>query len=333
MKTYFIFFVLTIFLISCKNPDSSKDTGSANVDPSIAQLSIDIEKNPENSSLLFDRARVYYEKQSYDLAISDLKKAISLDTMNAAYYHLLSDVYLDNYNSGEAINTLLYLVALQPTRIPSLLKLAELRYIIEEYDESILTLNEIVKMDPLNAEAFFMLGVNFKAMKDIPRAINSFQRAVELDKNITDAWITLGELYESKNDPVALKYYNSAILSNPTSSQAKHAKAYYLQNHGNVKEALKMYNDIIINDKNYTDAYLNAGVLYLELDSLSRANETFTLLTKIDPTNYMGYFMNGVVLEKLGKTADALQNYKSARNLNSEDIKVKEAVARLENVQ
>ena len=104
----------------------------------------------------------------------------------------------DNYNSKEAINTMLYAVVMHPDRIPSLLKLIELRYIIEDYDESILTINEIIKLDPLNAEAFFMLGVNFKALNDILRATNVFQRAVELDTKMTDAWITLGEIYESK---------------------------------------------------------------------------------------------------------------------------------------
>ncbi|MCB9309996.1 MAG: hypothetical protein H6567_08065 [Lewinellaceae bacterium] len=331
MKIYIYTLLCVISLnFGCKDSSSQVVAESGQMDPQISALTEEIDKNPEKPSLLFDRASRYYELQNYDLAILDLKKAIHLDTLNPIYYHLLSDVYLDNYNSKEAINTMLYAVAMHPDRIPSLLKLAELRYIIEDYDESILTINEIIKLDPLNAEAFFMLGVNFKALNDIPRATNAFQRAVELDTKMTDAWITLGEIYESKNDPIAMKYFDSAVLSDPESLQALHAKAYYLQNHHKVPEALAIYKDIILKDRNYTDAYLNSGVLYMEMDSLQKAKESFDLMAKVAPTNYMGFFMLGVVYEKLGQKDIALQNYQSAYHLNGEDKKVKEALDRLQ---
>ena len=41
-----------------------------------------------------------------------------------------------------------------------------------------------------------------------------------------------------ENDPIAMKYFDSAVLSDPESLQALHAKAYYLQNHHKVPEAL-----------------------------------------------------------------------------------------------
>ena len=122
------------------------------------------------------------------------------------------------------------------------------------------------------------------------RALNAFQRAVELDTKMTDAWITLGEIYESKNDQLQWSILTascwwSGIIASPCMLRRIIYKIIikYL-------EALAIYKDIILKDRNYTDTYLNSGVLYMEMDSLQRRDkESFDLMAKVAPTNYMGF--------------------------------------------
>jgi tetratricopeptide (TPR) repeat protein len=325
----FLLNVLILVFASCKS-NNNKEIASSG-DPAIDQLTNEINNNQKDASLYFQRAQLYYDKKIYDHAISDLQYAIKIDSLNPQYRHLISDAYLNYGHAQEAEAALNEVLRLYPQRIPTLLKMAELKYILEEYDGSIWTINEVVKLDPQNAEAYFMLGINFLAIKDIPRAINSFQTAVELDSKLTDAWIYLGELYEEKKDPKALQYYNSAILSNPESMQAKHAKAFYLQNHKDIPGAIELYRNIIMEDKSYTDAYLNSGILYLELDSLDRAYEQFNLMVGVAPTNYLGFYYRGIVNEKKGNKEAALKDYISANNLNNKDEKVEKALNTLKN--
>ena len=330
MNKHFILILLSCVCIGCKN-NNPTNTNISSGDLEIDLITADINKKPKDDKLYFARAKKYYDKKAYDNAISDLNKALTIDSLNPEYYHLLSDAYLDYFNSKEAVNTMLKVLALYPERVASLLKLAELKYILEDYDSSIFTVNEVIRLDPQNAEAFFMLGLNFRAMNDKPRAINSFQTAVEMNSVLTDAWMILGEMYEEKNDPNALKYFESAVLSNPSSMQALHSKAFYLQNHNRISEAQNIYRQIIITDKMYTDAYLNSGLLYLEVDSLNRALEQFNILTGVSPTNYMGFYMRGIVYEKLGKKTEALKDYESANKLNKDDKKVQIALESLKN--
>jgi tetratricopeptide (TPR) repeat protein len=316
-----------IFVFGCKTDESKKEISSGF--PEIDLMSNDIVRDPTNADLYFQRAKLYYENGKYDNTILDLQKAMTIDSINPEFYHLLSDAYLDYYNSNDALSTMRKVLALYPERVASLLKMAELKYILEDYDGSILTVNEVIRIDPHNAEGFFMLGLNFRALKDIDRAINSFQTAVEMDSGLTDAWMILGEMYEAKKDAKALKYYESAILSNPKSMQALHSKAYYLQNHGDINGAQEIYRNIIVEDKMYTDAYLNSGLLYLGSDSIQRAFEQFNNMAGIAPTNYMAYYMRGITHEKMGKKDLALKDYESAYNLNKEDSKVQEAIKSL----
>ena len=325
-----IVFIYLVFGLSCKD----QDTGASIVtygDASIDKITAEIGKNPEKANLYFARAKLYYDKSVYDNAIYDLQKAMALDSLNPDFYHLLSDAYLDYFNSRGALNTMNKVLSIYPDRIPSLLKMAELKHILKDYDGSILTVNEIVRLDPQNAEGYFMLGMNFRALGDKDRAINAYQTAVEMDSGMTDAWIILGEMNEEKKDAKALQYYESAILSNPRSMQALHAKAYYLQNHGNIPQAQNIYHQIILKDKSYSDAYLNSGLLYMESDSLDKAFEQFDILTGVAPSYYMGYYMRGIVHEKKNRMKDALKDYESAHNLNKEDKEVKKALETLKN--
>ncbi|MBK9255793.1 MAG: tetratricopeptide repeat protein [Saprospiraceae bacterium] len=315
-----------LFALSCSENKTGKEGFVTSGDPEIDRLTLELQKNDKDPKLYAMRGTKYYEKESFDNAIVDFKQAIRLDSLNPIYYHQLADTYLDYYNSKDAIGTLLQVLQMYPERIPTLLKLAEFKHIVEDYDGSILTLNEVVRLDPQNAESYFMLGMNFRALGDRERAINSFQTAVENDSQLTDAWLILGDLYEEKKDPKALKYYESAILSNPNSMEALHSKAFYLQNHGKIQEAKQIYRDIILQDKNYEAAYLNSGVLYMEQDSLDLAYEQFNILAGVNPKNYMGFYMRAQVEEKRGKPEAAKRDYESAYNLNPKDEKLTEAL-------
>lgn len=322
-------FVIALFLVSCKNDKNpvSELSGIAEIDEITAQ----IQKDPNSAELFFQRGDKYYKNEMFDRAIVDLQKAISLDSINPNYYHLLADSYMDYFNPDEAMATMRKVLLLYPERVPSLLKLAEYKHILEDYDGSIMTLNEIIRLDPQNGEAYFMLGMNFKSLNDTKRAKNSFQTAAEMDSKITDAWMILGEIYEAEKDPKALQYYESAILSDPNSMEARHAKAFYLQNNNKIDQAQEIYKEIILLDKYYTAAYLNSGYLYLDTDSLDRAFEQFDIMTTVAPTNYLGFYMRGIVHEMKGNKKSALSDYESAHNLNNKDKKVEESLLALKN--
>ncbi|MBK7523147.1 MAG: tetratricopeptide repeat protein [Saprospiraceae bacterium] len=329
MKNYFVLLTFLFCILGgCKETKSPAPENNSGF-PEIESLSKEIAENPKNPDLYMQRAKFFYEKKVYNNAAADVEKALALDSLNPIYYHFLADCYLDGGDGQKSLKTMYKVLTLYPERIQSLLKTAEIHYILEDYDSSILAINEAVKVDPQNAECYFMLGVNFRALKDIPRAINSFQTAVEMDSKLTDAWIILGELLEKNKDPKALKYYESGVLSNPTSAEAKHALAYYLQNHKNIPKALDLYKEIILNQKDYIDAYLNSGILYLEMDSLNKAYEHFNIMTGIQPQNAKGYYFRGLVQKKKGKIKEALLDFQTAGNLDSDNPEIQKALEEL----
>jgi tetratricopeptide (TPR) repeat protein len=308
--TLFSSLLFVLLLAACENSGNEPQpeiqlTGN----PTIDKLSLEIAQNPGNPGLLAQRATVYYENEGYDEAIADMDAAIKLDSTNAGFYHLLADVYLDYYKSKKALETMEFVAAMYPDSIPTLLKLTEYYHILTMYEESMRTIDQVLQIDPSNAEAFFMFGVNFKELGDRNRAINSFQKAVEYDPDLVDAWINLGQLYAEIEPELARKFFDTALDINPRDALVIHAKADFLRDQNEIRGALELYKSIGVLDQQYEEAFLNSGLMYMELDSSDQARKMFDITIQVDPVNAKAYFFRGLAYEKMGDLKQAKENY------------------------
>lgn len=292
-KLIFSAFIL-IFLLGCKDKENA-EISNIPKDASLEQLNSLIAKSPGDVNLLFERAKYYYNNTIYDKAIIELKEIMKIDSLNPDYYHLLADAYMDSAQSRFALSTMKKLINIYPDRIPSLLKLSEFFFIVKEYDNSISSVNSILYLSPNNPEAYFMLGVNFKEMKELAKAKNSFKTVVENTPEHIDAWLQLGQIAEEQGDSLAITYYKNAIKIDTSSVEALHYLAYYYQNHKRMDEALKLYRKMSILKPDYTSSYLNSGLIYMKMDSLALAFDNFNILVNIAGTNPKGYYYRGMV--------------------------------------
>lgn len=335
-----LFFSITIILIglffmTCQNSTDTTGQKTNNVNlpttgnPAIDGLSVAISQEPNNPELYAKRADMYYQNEGYDEAIADLKKALSIDSTNVEYLHLLADVHLDYYQSYDAMSTIVRAATLYPKRIPTLLKLSEFQLILKQYDKSINTINEILKLEQLNAEAYFMLGLNFKEQGNIDRAMGSFQTAVENNPDLVDAWINLGQLHAEKGSNLAKFYFDNAVKVAPENITALHAKAEFLHFSNQRAEAIETYRKINSIDPDYSESLFNTGIIYLEMDSLVAAKTHFNMALKTSPTYIIAYYYRGLIEEMQGNTEAAKKDYQNALNFNPEFVRAQEALDRL----
>jgi len=323
---YYIGLALFCLICACKSETPKQETNTTYSDDGIAELSERIAKDSTSDKLYYQRGAAYYELENYDGAIQDLIAAINIDSLQYPYYHLLSDVFLDYYRSKEAVLTMERCIELLPDSKPSMLKLSEIYLILKQYDDSMALCNRLLYQDQQDEEAYFMLGMNYRAIGEVDKAINAFQTATELEPDLVDAWLLLGQLYEQLGDPIAIEYYNSAVNVNPENIAALHSKAFYLQNNDRISDAIDIYRQISMIDKYYTDAYLNCGILYMALDSTERALEQFDIMAKTKPDSPIAYYYRGLSHQDLGQNDAAIENYKAALNLNPDYKKAKSAL-------
>jgi len=332
-RTHSTFIIILLFVISaCKEETKAVvNTGKVTGDQDIDNITQVIESNASDPELLVNRANLFYKKELYDEAIADMQAAIAIDSLQPSYYHFLSDLYMDYYKSKESIQTMERAKFLFPGRIPTLLKLSETQFILKQSEEALLTLQGVLVKDPQNAEGHFMRGMIYRSMGEIDKAKEEFQTAIELDPDLTDGWLILGNMYEEEQNTKALIYYKTATSLDDDNPRAFHSLAYYYQNNGMIDQALEIYRRINDMDKNYHEAYLNAGLLYLEKQSYEKANEQFNILCSIEPQNALAYYYRGISYELLGDKELAKQDYKNSLTLDPDSEKAQLAFDNLNN--
>jgi tetratricopeptide (TPR) repeat protein len=327
-----LLFVLSLLILgSCKQETKSENKGKVTGDQDIDNISELIKANASDPGLLVDRANLFYKKELYDEAIADMQSAITIDSLQPDYYHFLSDIYMDYYKSKESIQTMERAKFLFPGRIPTLLKLSETQFILKQSEDALLTLQGILIADPQNAEAHFMRGMIHRSMGDIAQAKLDFQTSIEMDPELTDGWLILGSILEDEQNPQALLYYKTATSLDEDNPRAYHALAYYYQNNGMIDQALEIYRRINDIDKNYEEAYLNAGLLFLEKQEYEKANEQFNILCSLEPQSAIGYYYRGISFELLGEKDLAKQDYKNSLTINPDSEDAQKAFDNLNN--
>jgi tetratricopeptide (TPR) repeat protein len=302
-------------------------------DPDLTKYSALLAEDPNNDTLLYLRAATYYKLDAFDEAMADLEKAMRIDSMQPAYYHLLSDVLLDYSrpnDSRRAIEVLKLASQRFPDRISTLLKLSEFQLIVRKHGDALATLDKILQRDPQNAEAYYMAGRVALDKGDTINAISSLQRSVKIDVDNADAWFFLGRIYSRKNNPVALQYFDNALRVDSTYLEALEFKGVFYKTRGEFDQAFEIYRDLILRDPDYANAYFDMGVIYLELDSFSKAYDNFNIATKVDPIFVKAYYYRGVAAEKMGNLDGALKDYKQASGMSPEYQEAQEAKKRLE---
>lgn len=317
---------------SCKNDSKPASANEPQIDPELVALNIALEKNPDNDSLLYRRAGVFYKLDGYDEALKDLTRAIQLDSVQPAYYHLMADVLLDYArpnDSRRAISVLQLAASKFPDNIYTLLKLSEFQLIVKQHGDALITLDKILRRDPQNAEAFYMAGRIALDKGDTTAAIASLQKSVKLDATNDDAWMFLGRIFTNRNNPLALQYFDNVLRLDSTNLEAREFKGVFYKRRGEFDKAFVVYRDIVAQNPDYSNAWFDMATIYLEQDSISKAYEHFDIAVKTDPLFVKAYYYRGLCAELQGNTDAALADYKQANGMSPEYKEAKEALARL----
>ena len=336
MKLGQIFFLsillAAVLFTACKKPSTTSQSETSILttgNPAVDNLSKEIQKNPSDSELYYQRAVAFANMEAYDNAIIDMQSAMKIDSLQPKYYVHLADVFMTYYRSKQAVATLRIASQRFPTNIPLLLKYSELLITLSQNQKAVQTLNKILEQDNENADAYFLLGLLMQTEGDLKRAQSAFKKVVEIDPEITDAYILLGELYEKENPELALQYLENAITVSPNNVNSLHSKAFFLQNNKKITEALEIYRQINIVDPNYAPAFLNAGILYLEKYQFDQAYEQFNILVGINPTNHLGYYYRGLVFAAQKKDAKAKADFEQALVYKPDYQKAKDELSRM----
>ncbi len=167
------------------------------------------------------------------------------------------------------------------------------RLILPELQKGISSYEQAIAVDPTYALAYAELSNAYRAMvltndapplQIMPKALAAATKAVELDKELPDAWTSLGssEFWYRWDWDMAEKHFVKAIDIDPSSASAHAFYAHLLSNIGRHDEAIA---------------------------KIRRARE-------LDPLNFFANILEGQILCLAGRDDESLQILRSAVNVN-----------------
>ena len=212
------------------------------IDNAMADIKKAIEMEPKSSTYYFSKGYFFHAMLQLEEAKTAFLQSIELDDQNEDAHLFLAKIYmaLARPNDRDKMN----------------------------YDNASLELRKVIEINEFNSEAYFWRGVIYEEVGDTGVAVSNYKTAIETNPEYYDAFIRLGMLYAMDDNPKAEATFQSAIDIRPNSTEAHFALAKYYQDHMKLDEAEAAYNTVIQIDSLYSIAYLNLGYMYMTYDTL-----------------------------------------------------------------
>ena len=156
----------------------------------------------------------------------------------------------------------------------------------ENYDESIKLLNNILKEDSSDVDAYFYLGICFRAVSDFPKSADVLSKALKYKPGDLKIMISLGnDLIASGRFSEAKEVLSRALLQDSVNSSILNSLGNVLMQKHEWNQGLKIYNNLIKNDSTKSCYYVQAAKCSAILEDTSSAIVDYQIALKLNPQN------------------------------------------------
>ena len=199
----------------------------------------------------------------------------------------------------------------------------------------ILGLSYIELQDFINAEKYFEKLIKIKKLPNIyytygniqkklkkfDNAIDSFQKAINLNPNFSEAYNNLGNTKKIINKRVeAINHYKKAILIKEDNIEALINLSIILKENNNYEDLINVYKKILKLDNNNVKTIYNLGSAQLFLGDINKGRECFEKAIQIDKS-HVPSLRNYVSITKINKENKIFKKLEDIdlNNINNED--------------
>ena len=231
---------------------------------------------------------------------------------HAEYYLQLGDALSNAGRYAEALPAYEDALRREPKSAAALERLALCLSSLKQYSRAESTLKQALDLSP-NAAEWVELGAVRLPKGDIQGAIAAFEKAIELDPEMPDAYNTAGAIWFEIGDTArAETELRHAIRLQPNSAPAHDNLGNLLSASGRFEEARFHFEAALRFKENYNGARYNYALALAKVHRLDEAQTQVEAILRTDPNSAGAYEFLGNLLAAKGQRDLAIEQYRAA---------------------
>ena len=155
-----------------------------------------------------------------------------------------------------------------------------------KYKEAIEKFTGAITEDPENPIFYYYRGAAFEKTGDLDKAMEDYQKSVELKPDFILPTANIGKIYAKKREhEKAIEFYKKAVELGDQDATNYYNYGVCLMNLGKNEQAKEVLEKLISLEENYSDAYYQLGIIYIGLGDSVKAKEFLQKFIDLDPEN------------------------------------------------
>ncbi|MBA4166882.1 MAG: tetratricopeptide repeat protein [Chitinophagaceae bacterium] len=318
-------------LCSCRSSGnkSQKDPFQALNYPPFNDITDSIRRFPGHPEFYLRRAIVLSQNNLQELATPDYKKAWELTSDEGIELEYISNLLLTNHVT-QAIQLLMQGTEKFPSNTEFNRRLGEVYLQKNQPDSAMQQFNSIIGKDSTNFEAWYDKGTLLAKLKDTTGALKALEKSFAL-LPINYSGMALAGIYAAKKNPRALDICNMLLAkdSGAVETAPLYMKGVYYSEAKEYDHAIEQFDLCIRRDWKMTDAYIEKGIIFLQLKRTDSALKIFNMAATVSNTDADAYFWMGRCYEAKGDKQQAAANYDRAFALDKSFIEARQGLERV----
>jgi tetratricopeptide (TPR) repeat protein len=285
---------------------------------------------PGKTAALLFRSKCLAQLQDFRGAEESLRQYISVHPDSADALFMLGFVLNRLNRPAESLKIYTQAARLaRPTGDD--LKIVALDYVlVNDYPNAIKWLEEAVKRDPKNEDAWYYLGRAYYTKARMGEARKAFETILTINPRSVKAENNLGLIFENEGKIAdALNAYRTAIAwqeNIPHPSEQPYVNlGNLLMEQGQVRDAIGPLEKAVSLAPNDAYCHMTLGMAYRQLGQLEKAQSELEKATQLEPNNAKAHYQLGRLYKDMHAIDRAQVEFRKTEDLNAKSAGLKAA--------
>lgn len=268
----------------------------------------------------YNLALVYIRQARLQQATNQLDSLIEFDGTNPRGYLLRARLRFEANQLDLAVSDLTHILTLNPENYQALQFMGRIYHQKQQYMEAVEAFEKVLEINSRSSEVFFELALSQQALGQREEAIKSYQQFILNFPANFQAHFLLGLAYRDKGaDDLALEEFRIAEQINPKHEELAQEMAYLLLDQGDLEEAKKR---LLRTDLKSATNLANLGVIARRQNDYAQAEIYLQRGLEQEPDNPVFWAQLGDVLLAQQKDRKAVEAYKRALRYTPQDFEI-----------